>query len=163
MTRRRKVLLLLVAVGLIANAGLLVLIRLGNDDEIRASWIAYMPGLEASQWQDRINLLEHSEGRDPDYPQLIVWEGRHGFHLFPRLAAACGIRAYSILQYVRPMSGTDPLQMPERFFVGGTVRASQVRCMRESLPTGYVFAELDGEFKPSTIGWGEGELPLLER
>ena len=41
------------------------------------------------------------------------------------------------------------------------MRASQVRCMRESLPTGYVFAELDGEFKPSTIGWGEGELPLL--
>lgn len=156
---RRKFLLVVLALLVIANGVYLFKFVSGSAKEIDAVWVAHMPELEASQRTERINLLRSSHSSDPRYPDLYLFENGRALPLFAKVASDCNVSAYVIKSYVTPRDFNEPLQMPDRFFTG-VLDDANVRCLRTHLPEGYRLSKLAQPTKPSRIGWRKGDLVL---
>lgn len=159
MTLRRKLLLASASALGLANVAYIAWLRLWTGDELKAEWVAYMPDLEKKQRKYPYNLLNSSDGHDPDYPILYVYEGDETYPLFSKIADDCKINAYIIDQHIGPTKTTAAIEMPDRLFVGALSR-EMVSCLNRKLPKGYTLARLKGRVSPLRIGWGENDLPL---
>jgi hypothetical protein len=124
---------------------------------MKAEWLAYMPILEDKQRKHPENFLNSSHFHDPDYPLLSLYERDGGYSLFSKIAGDCKIREYTIKSFVGEGKPNEPIQMPDRLFLG-KLSPEKESCLRKALPTGYVLAQLNESVSPKLAGWGQDDL-----
>lgn len=162
MALTRKILLLTAAIVGLADVGYFLWLGQDDHDEMKAEWLAYMPTLEHKQRKHPQNFLNSSHYHDPDYPILSLYEQDGGYSLFSKIADDCKIREYIIKSYVGEGKPNEPIQMPDRFFLG-KLSAEKESCLRKVLPTGYVLAQLNESVSPKLAGWGQDDLEFKDK
>lgn len=118
-----------------------------GSEELKATWVALMPELEAYQRRNPENILRNSHVNDSRYPNLLVREDESWLPVFPKIAGECRVSTYSIRSYDQ-----YPGQMPDRFFLGGLTTIQQ-ECVSDRLPEGYQLVRLKTPTKPSQLSW----------
>ncbi|WP_157190085.1 hypothetical protein [Novosphingobium sp. Rr 2-17] len=160
--KRRTILLSVVGVLLMVNAGYFWWSSRFSDQSSFAQWVIYMPELEASQRLHPTNFLATSDSHDARYN---VWDngGSTPVHLLVRAALICKAKGWTLATYpfgtANPTSD-QPVQMPDRLYLV-ELDKPQRACLRRSLPKGYALAQLKKPVVATGIGWGSDDLQLM--